>query len=110
MFCINSIKSYMKKISQKNYSCEKCSVTLQSKDKNKKRYPFCIKLKIEGMTSPKCKECIENTFNQIEGYFLIVDMDTESALLFTKQQVPQESIIQQMKSVGYRILEMQIMV
>ena len=79
MFCINSIKSYMKKISQKNYSCEKCSVTLQSKDKNKKHYPFCIKLKIEGMTSPKCKECIENTFNQIEGYFWFVYKATSPA-------------------------------
>ena len=52
-------------------------MTLQSKDKNKKHYPFCIKLKIEGMTSPKCNKCIENTFTQLEGYFLIEDMDTE---------------------------------
>lgn len=100
----------MKKISYKNCDCEKCPIAIKVKDKNRKHYPYCMKLKIEGMTSPKCKQCIENTFNQMEGYFLIVDMNTESALLFLKHQVSQESIIEQMKSVGYRILEMQIMI
>ena len=61
------------------------------------------------MTCSNCQERIEDAFNQIEGYFLIGDINASSALLFTKQQVTQENIIRQMDSVGYRILEMQIM-
>ena len=101
---IFSVKSYLKKITRGCCGGETDSPAkkIKPQDLKKEHYRYCATMEIKGMTCSNCQRRIENIFNQIDGYYMEVDLDNHVATLLTKQPVTSETISDLVKSAGYR--------
>lgn len=83
---IFSVKSYLKKIIPRMLCGETDSPAkkIKPQDLKKEHYRYCATMEIKGMTCSNCQRRIENIFNQIDGYYMEVDLDNHVATAFKK--------------------------
>lgn len=104
LICIFSAKGYIKRL---QHGCcgggsgevpqKKVKVT----DKNKANYPYTAVLEIDGMTCSRCAQCIENSFNSIDGTWAKVNLEEKNALIRMKTHLDEDTIRQIVRNAGY---------
>lgn len=109
VICVYSVKSYSKKLTHGCCGGESDGPIQRVKpqDPHKENYLYCQSMKIEGMTCQNCQRRIENLFNQLDGYYMEVNLKKHSAKLYTKQDVSQSEIKQKIASLGYRVTKIE---
>jgi hypothetical protein len=73
--CILSVKSYAKRLS---HGCcgggdSDAPKKVKVADKNKKDYPYCVTVEVDGMTCNHCKARVENALNSCNGVWAEVN-------------------------------------
>lgn len=106
LISIFAIKSYTRKVLHGCCGGETSqSIASVHKTINKKDYPYRKKILIYGMTCAFCKSRIENEFNQLEGYYIEVDLKNNSAILYTMRPIVREDVINKIRSLGYHVFK-----
>lgn len=104
---IFSVKSYFKKVTRGccGGEIDESNQKIKPHDPKKENYPYCLTMEIKGMTCSNCQRRVENVFNQIDGYYMEVDLGNHRATLLSKQPVANETVSNLVKSAGYRAVK-----
>lgn len=73
----------------------------QVKDKNKKNYPYSVKLKVTGMTCKNCAIKIENALNELDGIWAKVDKNNNTAFILSKKEINVNELFTIIARAGY---------
>ncbi|MDO5518262.1 MAG: heavy metal-associated domain-containing protein [Clostridium sp.] len=100
-----SIKSYYKKLSHGCCGAGGNDVKkIKPSDRNTSNYDFVYKVNIEGMTCNNCKKRVENSFNEKDGFYAVVNLRQKEAIVRAKHKVSEEDIKQIVQKSGYRVI------
>lgn len=101
--CIYSVKNYLKRIA---HGCcgggGDSEKKIKVKDKNKSHYPYKKQVQIRGMSCSHCKLRIENSFHEQEGMYAKADWKNNRAVIFMKEDIPDEKIKEIIRRAGYQ--------
>lgn len=104
--CVVAVKSYAKKLSRGCCGAggDKERKVTKTADLSEFRYSYSVK--ISGMSCKNCAVRIENAFNRQVGFFARVDFKSGTAVVFTKELLPEIVIRQTVVGLGYSVEEM----
>lgn len=104
--CVVAVKSYAKKLSRGCCGAggDKERKVTKTADLSEFRYSYSVK--ISGMSCKNCAVRIENAFNRQVGFFARVDFKSGTAVVFTKEPLPEIVIRQTVVGLGYSVEEM----
>ena len=107
IFCIYGVRKFKKNVTSGCCDSGDDEKKVRVKDKNKDNYPYTVKLKVDGMTCSHCREKVENTLNGEEGCWASVDLDTGTATVRMKTEIPQEEFERVIRHAGYTLTGME---
>lgn len=100
---IFSVKSYARKLSHGCCTSGGDSVNkVKPSDKNISNYNFSYKVNIEGMTCSHCKRTVENSFNEKDGFYAVVNLRKNEAVVRTKNKISEDEIKEIIRKSGYK--------
>lgn len=100
-----SIRSYIKKLAHGCCGAGGDDVKkIKPKDKNLSNYDFEYKVCIEGMTCSNCKKRVENSFNERDGFYAVVNLKQKEAVVRAKHKATEEEIKGIVQKSGYRAI------
>lgn len=98
--CVYAVISYRKKLSS---GC--CGgggeIAIKPEDTNLSHYPYKTTVLIDGMTCAHCKLRVENTFNNMDGFYVKVNLKKKCAELWSKKEIDEEIIKKAVEKAGY---------
>ena len=74
-------------------------------DRNRRHYPYTLKLKLGGMTCENCARRIENVLNSLDGVWASVDTGSRSAVVRCKSEPDVQLLSRTVAEAGYAVLE-----
>lgn len=104
--CVVAVRSYAKKLSRGCCGAggDKERKVTKTADLSEFRYSYFVK--ISGMSCKNCAARIANAFNRKAGFFARVDFKSGTAVVFTKELLPEIVIRQTVVGLGYSVEEM----
>lgn len=104
--CVVAVRSYAKKLSRGCCGAggDKERKVTKTADLSEFRYSYSVK--ISGMSCKNCAVRIENAFNRQEGIFARVDFKRSTAVVYTKEPLPEIYVRQTVVGLGYSVEEM----
>lgn len=106
---IYAIKSYAKRLA---HGC--CGAgnekegKIRVQDKNTAHYPYCVKIKVDGMTCSHCKLKVENALNAKRGIWAKVDLQSESAFIRMKEPFSKQDLCDRITGAGYGVTDIEL--
>ena len=107
VLCVYGVMKFKKNVSSGCCGTGDDEKKVRVKDKDKSNYPYCAKLTVEGMTCNHCREKVENTLNSEEGCWATVDLDSKTATVRMKKEIPQEEFERVIRHAGYTLTGME---
>ena len=102
VICVLGVRSYLKKL--KTGCCGSGGdevKRVRPVDGDKSHYPCAKVVRIEGMHCQNCVKRVENAFHAREGFYVKADLAKGTALVRSKQEVPDEELKQTVRKLGY---------
>lgn len=104
--CVVAVRSYAKKLSRGCCGAGGDKERKVTKTADLAEYTFRYSVKIGGMSCKNCAARIANAFNRKAGFFARVDFKSGTAVVFTKELLPEIVIRQTVVGLGYSVEEM----
>jgi copper chaperone CopZ len=103
--CILSVKSYAKRLS---HGCcgggdSDAPKKVKVADKNKKDYPYCVTVEVDGMTCNHCKARVENALNSCNGVWAEVNLRKKIAVVRMKERLSNDELKNIITAEGYTV-------
>lgn len=104
--CVVAVRSYAKKLSRGCCGAggDKERKVTKAADLSEFRYSYSVK--ISGMSCKNCAARIENAFNRQEGIFAQIDFKRSTAVVYTKEPLPEIAVRSTIVGLGYSVEEM----
>lgn len=102
VICIAAVISYIKKL--KSGCCGKDMSDIKKpviSDNDKSHYPYCVKIKISGMSCDHCRESAENSLNSLDGVLAEVSLKTNTATVYMKEKFSDDKLKAVISEAGY---------
>lgn len=105
LLAVFSIKSYCKKLSQGCCGAggDGAEKRLRKKKTAQQAEWYTFELKIEGMVCKNCAIRVENAFNRLEDVWAKVNLSSHTALVQTKEKLPETQLRAIVREAGYRV-------
>ena len=75
------------------------------KDRNKADYPFCYRLRIDGMVCAGCVRKVENVLNSTGSLWAKADLEQKSVKVLSKKAMSRDEFAGLLKETPYTLLE-----
>ncbi|QOV20412.1 heavy-metal-associated domain-containing protein [Blautia liquoris] len=107
VIAVFGIRSYRKKLTSGCCSPSDDTAVKKTKikDKNISHYPYHKVLKVDGMTCENCANRVENSLNQLGNVYARVDLSSESADVYMKQDIDESRLRETVNNAGYRVYQ-----
>ena len=111
VFAFFVIRSYSKKLSQG--CCGAAGDTAKEEkikvaDKNKKHYPFCTVLTVDGMVCGACAQRVENALNSIGGVWASADVLNGKVTVRSKAKLSEQTLRNAVNNIGaYTVMKIE---
>lgn len=104
--CVVAVRSYAKKLSRGCCGAGGDKERKAAKTADLSEFRYIYSVKISGMSCKNCAVRIANAFNRQEGIFAQVDFKSGTAVVYTKEPLPENVIRQTVVGLGYSVEEM----
>ena len=102
VICVFGVRSYIKKL--KSGCCGGGGDEVKKvrpSDGDVSHYNYSYKIGIDGMSCKNCVRKVENAFNEREGFYAVVDLKQNDAMVRTKEPVSETELRRIVQSAGY---------
>lgn len=104
--CVVAVRSYAKKLSRGCCGAGGDKEWKVTKTDDLAEYTFRYSVKIGGMSCKNCAARIENALNRQDGIFAKVDFKRGTAVVYTKEPLPEIAVRSTIVGLGYSVEEM----
>lgn len=105
LITVFAVKSYLKKLSHGCCGGESDSTGKEKRvrvtDRKDSNYPYHKLISIDGMHCQNCVKHLENTFNQLDGFYVTVNLGEKTAFVRMKQPLADDFLRSVVKTAGY---------
>lgn len=72
-------------------------------DRDLSHYPYCYRLRVEGISCQNCVNRIQNAFHKQTGLYARVNRHKKEAVVYAKQEQTQDVLEKVVTSLGYQV-------
>lgn len=72
-------------------------------DRDLSHYPYCYRLRVEGISCQNCVNRIQNAFHKQNGLYARVNRHKKEAVVYAKQEQTQDVLEKVVTSLGYQV-------
>jgi copper chaperone CopZ len=105
LVCVFSVKSYAKKLTHGCCGGGDAVKKVKVKDKKKADYPYCVNIRVDGMTCNHCKARVENALNDHSGVWAEVNLAKRTVAVRMKERISDDEIKGIITAEGYTVKE-----
>lgn len=108
LICAFGIASYVKRLSRGCCGSSGDKVKRRKpQDTDKSHYPYCYRIKIDGMTCKNCAARIENAFNSIGDYYAEVELSKRIGKVRAKEETVDTELRRIVAKCGYSVVSIE---